>query len=94
MYIQVYTSIYKYIRYDHSVYNIYFKINNLIFKINMPKAILPLSRQERDFELTNYGLSIPVDYTGADPFGFKPGSYHNNHLKSKNSKVRRVGHNV
>ena len=59
----------------------------------MPK-ILPLSRQERDFELINYGLSIPADYTGIDLFDFKPGSYHNSHLKSKNSKVRRVGHNI
>ena len=57
----------------------------------MPKTILPLSRQEREFELTNYGLSIPADYTGVDPFDFKAGSYHK---KSKNSKIRRVGHNV
>jgi len=89
LYIQVYTSIYKYIRYDHSVYNIYFKINNLIFKINMQKAILPLSTTERQFDLTNFGMSIPPDYTGADLFNFKPGSYHNNHLKSK-SNVKRI----
>ncbi len=57
----------------------------------MAKTLLPLSRQEREFELTNYGLSIPSDYTGVDLFDFKPGSYHK---KSKNSKVRRIGHNV
>jgi hypothetical protein len=57
----------------------------------MAKTLLPLSRREREFELTNYGLSIPADYTGVDPFDFKAGSYHQ---KSKNSKVIRVGHNV
>ena len=57
----------------------------------MAKTLLPLSRQEREFDQTNFGLSIPADYTGADPFDFKAGSYH---TKSKNSKVRRVGHNV
>ena len=60
----------------------------------MPKAILTLSRKEREFDQTNYGLSIPSDYTGADLFDFKPGSYHNNHLKSKNNKVRRLGNSV
>jgi hypothetical protein len=57
----------------------------------MAKTLLPLSRQEREFDQTNFGLSIPADYTGADPFDFKAGSYH---TKSKNSKVRRIGHNV
>jgi len=56
----------------------------------MPKnKILPLSTTEREFDLTNFGLSIPPDYTGADLFNFKPGSYHNNHLKSK-SNVKRI----
>lgn len=55
----------------------------------MKNKILPLSTTERQFDLANFGLSIPPDYTGADLFNFKPGSYHNNHLKLK-SKVKRI----
>jgi hypothetical protein len=57
-------------------------------------AILPLSSNERQFDLTNFGLSIPNDYTGMDLFNFKSGSYHNNHLKYKNNKVRKIGNNI
>lgn len=59
----------------------------------MKNKILPLSTNERQFDLNYFGLSIPSDYTGADLFNFKAGSYHNGHLKTKTkskSKVKRI----
>jgi len=55
---------------------------------------MQLSSKERQFDLTNFGLSIPKDYTGIDLFNFKAGSYHNNNLKSKTKKVRKIGNSM
>ena len=43
--------------------------------------------QYRNFELTNFGLSIDPSYTGKDLFDFKSGS---KHIYTKR-KIKRIG---
>ena len=58
----------------------------------MPKNTNWNTTDFRNFELTNFGLSIDPSYTGKDPFGFKAGGHHT-HTKigMSNKKVRLIG---
>jgi hypothetical protein len=53
------------------------------------KNVLPLSIKERQFDLSNFGISTPADYTGIDLFNFKPGSYH-----SKSKRKNNINHKM